>query len=65
MQSRATWIREQIEAIERQVRGRVETLLVPDFGRAPHRDQPEMVLEMMRAFVMTCSSGWPGPFTSP
>jgi pimeloyl-ACP methyl ester carboxylesterase len=44
-----TW--KQIESIERQVQGPVETLRVPDAGHAPHRDQPEMVLEKMRAFV--------------
>ena len=44
-----TW--KQIDAIERQVRGRVETLPVPEAGHAPHRDQPQMVLEKMAAFV--------------
>jgi pimeloyl-ACP methyl ester carboxylesterase len=43
-----TW--KQIEAIERQVQGPVETLRVPGAGHAPHRDQPEMVLERMSAF---------------
>jgi pimeloyl-ACP methyl ester carboxylesterase len=46
-----TW--KQIEAIERQVQGPVETLRVPGAGHAPHQDQPEMVLERMSAF---CSS---------
>jgi pimeloyl-ACP methyl ester carboxylesterase len=41
----------QIEAIERQVGGPVETLRVPDCGHAQHRDQPEMVLERMTEFV--------------
>ena len=44
-----TW--KQIEAIERQVRGPVETLRVPGAGHAPHRDQPELVLETMSAFI--------------
>lgn len=44
-----TW--EQIDAIEKEVRGPVETLRVPDAGHAPHRDQPELVLETMSAFV--------------
>jgi pimeloyl-ACP methyl ester carboxylesterase len=44
-----TW--KQIEAIERQVLGPVETLRVPDARHAPHRDQPEIVLERMSAFI--------------
>ena len=44
-----TWA--QIEAIARQVRGSVETRLVPGAGHSPHRDQPEMVLDTMAAFV--------------
>ena len=44
-----TW--KQIEAIQNQVRGTVQTLLVPDCGHAPHRDQPELTLETMAAFV--------------
>ena len=44
-----TW--KQIEAIQNQVRGTVQTLLVPDGGHAPHRDQPELTLETMAAFV--------------
>lgn len=46
-----TW--KQVEAIERQVRGPVETLLVPGAGHAAHRDQPELVLEKMATFVRT------------
>jgi pimeloyl-ACP methyl ester carboxylesterase len=44
-----TWA--QIEAIERGVRGPVESHLIPESGHAPHRDQPELVLELMTAFV--------------
>ena len=44
-----TW--KQIEAIERQVQGRVEILPVPQAGHAPHRDQPDLVLERMSAFI--------------
>ena len=44
-----TW--KQIEAIERQVRSEIETLRVQDAGHAPHRDQPELVLDTMAAFV--------------
>ncbi len=44
-----TW--KQIEAIQRQVRGPVETLAVPGAGHAPHRDAPELVLGTMAAFV--------------
>ena len=45
-----TW--RQIEAIERQVRGPVESRLIPHSGHAPHRDQPLLVLELMTAFVL-------------
>lgn len=44
-----TW--KQIEAIERQVWGPVETVRVAECGHAPHRDQPEIVLEAMTRFV--------------
>lgn len=44
-----TW--KQIEAIERQIGGPFETLRVPDAGHAPHRDQPELVLATMAAFI--------------
>src|SRR5205085_10241093 len=44
-----TW--NQIEAIERQIRGEIVTLRVPDAGHAPHRDQPQIVLDAMAAFV--------------
>ena len=44
-----TW--KQIEAIERQVIGPVQTLLIPDCGHSPHRDQPEIVLAAMTDFI--------------
>jgi pimeloyl-ACP methyl ester carboxylesterase len=44
-----TW--KQVEAIERQVRGPVETVLVPGARHAAHRDQPELALQKMAAFV--------------
>ncbi len=46
-----TW--KQVEAIERQVRAPVQTLHVPGAGHAAHRDQPELVLRKMAAFVKT------------
>ncbi len=52
-----TW--KQIEAIERQVHGPFETLRVPDAGHAPHRDQPEIVLEKMSAFIHATRSDAP------
>jgi len=51
MLARVRRIRGQIEAIERQVRGPVETLLLPDCGHAPHRDHPNIVLSAMSAFA--------------
>jgi pimeloyl-ACP methyl ester carboxylesterase len=50
-----TW--KQIEAIERQASGTVETLRLPNCGHAPHREHPDLVLEAMAAFVeILCSS---------
>ena len=46
-----TW--KQIEAIERQVRGRVEILRVADCGHSPHRDHPDLVLQAMTEFLTT------------
>lgn len=54
-----TW--KQIEAIERQARVPVETLRVPGAGHAPHRDQPDVVLEKMTVFVNGGAAGWAGP----
>jgi pimeloyl-ACP methyl ester carboxylesterase len=41
----------QIDAIEQQVRGPVERLVLPDCGHSPHRDQREPVLSAMTAFL--------------
>lgn len=41
----------QIDAIERQVRGPVERLVLADCGHAPHRDQPEATLAAIADFV--------------
>jgi pimeloyl-ACP methyl ester carboxylesterase len=53
-----TW--KQVEAIERQVRGPVETLLVPGARHAAHRDQPELVLGKMADFVKRVRGGGGG-----
>ena len=44
-----TWA--QVEAIERQSGGPVESTALPDCGHSPHREQPERTLEAMAAFV--------------
>jgi pimeloyl-ACP methyl ester carboxylesterase len=44
-----TW--KQVEAIERQSGGPVETMALPDCGHSPHREQPERTLEAMAGFV--------------
>jgi len=44
-----TW--RQVEAIERQSGGPVETMALPDCGHSPHREQPERTLEAMTGFV--------------
>jgi pimeloyl-ACP methyl ester carboxylesterase len=41
----------QLHAIERQVRGPVELLLLPDCKHSPHRDQPEATLAAIARFV--------------
>ncbi len=41
----------QVDAIRRQLGGPCETLMLPDCGHAPHRDQPERTLAAMRAFI--------------
>jgi pimeloyl-ACP methyl ester carboxylesterase len=45
--------RAQVDAIARQVRGRVELVMLPRCGHAPHRDQPEATEQAMIAFVRT------------
>lgn len=44
-----TWA--QVEAIERQAGGSVESLLVPECGHVPHREQPDLVLGAITRFV--------------
>lgn len=44
---------EQIEAIARGLRGRVEKLVVPGAGHAPHKDREADVLEAVASFVRT------------
>jgi len=41
----------QLEAIEQQVRGPVERLVLPDCGHSPHRDQRDRVLSAMTGFL--------------
>jgi pimeloyl-ACP methyl ester carboxylesterase len=40
-----------VEAIERGCRAPVRRVILPDCRHSPHRDQPELTLEAMRAFV--------------
>lgn len=47
----------QVEAIRTQVGGPVETLVLPDCGHSPHRDQPERTLEAMVRFVRRTVNG--------
>lgn len=47
----------QIEAIERQVSGAVQTLWLPDCGHSPHRDQPEATLHAITDFVAAVADG--------
>jgi pimeloyl-ACP methyl ester carboxylesterase len=43
----------QVDAIARQVAGRVETLTLHQCGHSPHRDQPETVLAAVSRFLTT------------
>jgi pimeloyl-ACP methyl ester carboxylesterase len=45
----------QLDAIERQVRGRVERVELLGCGHSPHRDQPLATLAAITAFVSTVS----------
>ena len=44
-----TWA--QVEAIERQSGGPVESIAIPRCGHSPHREQPDVTLQAMREFV--------------
>lgn len=44
-----TW--RQVDAIERQSGGPVDTVAIPACGHAPHREQPERTLEEMADFI--------------
>jgi pimeloyl-ACP methyl ester carboxylesterase len=41
----------QVDAIEQQVSGPVERLVLPDCGHSPHRDQRDRVLQAIETFV--------------
>jgi pimeloyl-ACP methyl ester carboxylesterase len=43
--------RAQVDAIARATRDRVDTLMLPACGHAPHRDQPEATLQAIATFV--------------
>jgi pimeloyl-ACP methyl ester carboxylesterase len=45
-----TWA--QVEAIERQSGGPVESIAIPDCGHSPHREQPDLTLRAMREFII-------------
>jgi pimeloyl-ACP methyl ester carboxylesterase len=41
----------QLDAIERQVSGRVQRVELPDCGHSPHRDQPQATLAAIAGFI--------------
>jgi pimeloyl-ACP methyl ester carboxylesterase len=43
----------QVEAVQRQLGGEVEVVLLTGCGHSPHRDRPKEVLAAMRRFVTT------------
>ena len=46
----------QVDAIRAKLGGPCETLILPDCGHAPHRDQPARTLAAMAAFVQSITS---------
>jgi pimeloyl-ACP methyl ester carboxylesterase len=50
----------QVAAIVRQVAGSVETLILPDCGHAPHRDQPQRVIAAVAEFSTAREDSVPG-----
>ncbi|MCA1663835.1 MAG: alpha/beta hydrolase, partial [Myxococcales bacterium] len=46
----------QVDAVRRQLGAPCETLLLPECGHAPHRDQPERTLAAMAAFVRSMTT---------
>ncbi|GGG27874.1 alpha/beta fold hydrolase [Hymenobacter glacieicola] len=47
----------QVAAIARQVAGPVRTALLPGLGHTPHREAPELVLELVVEFLSHIASG--------
>jgi pimeloyl-ACP methyl ester carboxylesterase len=43
----------QAEAVAAQVKGEVEVMMLPQCGHAPHRDQREIVVQRLVAFIAT------------
>lgn len=48
--------KQQLRAIETQVRGRVEKLILPDCGHSPHRDKKEETLLAISRFIERLNS---------
>jgi pimeloyl-ACP methyl ester carboxylesterase len=48
--------RAQVDAIARGTRDRVDTLMLPACGHAPHRDQAEATLDAMARFIASLSA---------
>ena len=44
-----TW--RQVEAIQHQSGGKVQTLAIPECGHSPHREFPDFVLDAMAKFI--------------
>jgi len=41
----------QVEAIERGCKGTVQSIILPDCGHSPHRDQPDRTFKIITSFV--------------
>ncbi len=49
----------QIETIKTLAKGRVETLVLPQCGHSPHKDQPEAVCQAIAGFTAALRRGMP------
>jgi len=55
----------QLDAVERQVRGPVERLVLPQCGHSPHRDHPDAVLDASAVFIRRVLEAHSSGATSP
>ena len=47
----------QVEAIQQGVAGTCQSLILPECGHSPHRDQPQLMLEAIKSFLHETADG--------